>query len=136
MDSKFELSITQTHISTLQNIISRMTNYSLNVKTWCVTLSTGLIVALIQKQSQCYYWIGFIPITLFYFLDCYYLGLEKCFREIYDEFIKKLSTDTNIEELLKFSLNNRIAKNLLKAFCSISTTPFYFIMYGIMWFVS
>ena len=81
----------QTHILILQGIISRMANYSLNIKTWYVTLLTGVIVVLIDTQKANYYWIGFIPIILFYLLDCYHLGLGRCFREVYDEFIASLS---------------------------------------------
>jgi len=38
MDNKSEMAITQTHISTLQNIIARLSNYSMSCKTWAVTI--------------------------------------------------------------------------------------------------
>ena len=136
MCSKFESAIVQTHIATLQGIISRMANYSVNIKTWCITLLTGVIVVLIEKQSSNYSWIGCIPITLFYLLDCYYLGLERCFRGVYDEFIKSLSTDKTIEQLLQFNLKDKVCTSFFNAFISFSTTPFYFFMYVIVFCVS
>lgn len=58
-------------------------------------------------------------------LDCYYLGFERCFRDIYNNFIKILPKDIPIEETLKFNLKGKIFKSFLKAFISISATPFY-----------
>ena len=130
MNPKYDLAITQTHISTLQNVIARMSNYSLNSKTWAVTLLTGLIVILMDQSKICYYWISFIPITLFFLLDCYYLGLEKAFRDIYNEFLSDLSSDKEIDAILKFSLKGRRFQNFLKSFISFSTTPYYVALYA------
>ena len=77
MNPKYDLAITQTHISTLQNVIARMSNYSLNSKTWAVTLLTGLIVILMDQSKICYYWISFIPITLFFFIRLLLLRIRK-----------------------------------------------------------
>ena len=49
MEKKIEMAITQTHINTLQNIIARHANYSVNCKTWCITIITALCIIFFEK---------------------------------------------------------------------------------------
>jgi hypothetical protein len=84
---KMDLAITQTHISTLQNIITRLSNYSMNCKTWAVTIVSALCVVIFDPEKITYFYIVIIPIVIFWLFDCYYLGLEKSFRKIYDDFL-------------------------------------------------
>ena len=71
-----ENSAVQAHISMLQGIINRMAANSANCKTWTVTLVAAMLVLLVDKEMKIpNAWVCLIPIVLFYFLDCYYLGL-------------------------------------------------------------
>ncbi|MCL2593091.1 MAG: hypothetical protein FWD82_06970 [Defluviitaleaceae bacterium] len=127
MDNKLEMAITQTHISTLQNIIARLSNYSMSCKTWAVTIVSALCVVIFDPQKITYFYIIIIPISIFWLFDCYYLGLEKTFREIYIEFLVKIkNNDTNICDDMKIVLKGKRLINFLKALISISTTPLYF----------
>ncbi|MDR3046239.1 MAG: hypothetical protein LBU51_01320 [Bacteroidales bacterium] len=126
MSGKIELAITQTHISTLQNIIARLSNYSMNCKTWAVTLVAALCVVLFDPQKICYFYIIFAPIVIFWLFDCYYLGLETAFRTIYDTFLVDIANEnTNIVDDMKFSLKKKRLCNFFKAMFSISTTLLY-----------
>jgi hypothetical protein len=80
------------HLEFYQSIISRMANNSASCKTWSITLTSALIVLSIDK-SNISIWISLIPILIFYFLDSFYLGLEREFRDSYNEFLVKLNTD-------------------------------------------
>ena len=127
MENKPEMAITQTHIATLQNIIARLSNYSMNCKTWAVTIVSALCVVIFDPQKITFFYVVIIPILIFWLLDCYYLGLEKTFREIYVEFLKKIEiNDTNICDDIKINLKGKRFINFLKALISISTTPLYF----------
>jgi hypothetical protein len=126
MIPKADLAITQTHINTLQSIIARLSNYSMNCKTWAVTLAAALCVVVFDPQKICYFYVIFAPIVIFWLFDCYYLGLEKTFRKIYDEFLINIKTEnTNICEDIKFSLKGKRLLNFFKAMGSMSTTPLY-----------
>ena len=125
----------QTHVNILQNIISRMATNSANCKTWGITIISAIIVLLIDKSKTEFYYIIYIPLVLFYCLDCFYLGLERFFRDQYKKFIDDL-------ESTQFSFNNVYKligggnwKDKLKytasAAKSFSTTPFYAI-FGIL----
>jgi hypothetical protein len=126
MQSKVESSITQTHINTLQNIIARLSNYSMNCKTWAVTIVSALCVVIFDPQKVTYFYIIIVPIFIFWLFDCYYLGLEKSFRSIYDDFLIKIKVEnTNICDDIKISLKGKRLLNFLKALISVSTTPLY-----------
>jgi hypothetical protein len=94
MDTKISMNITQTHINTLQNIISRHASYSLNCKTWCITIVSALGVILFEKRQCINIVVILFPVIVFFLLDCYYLGLERLFKDIYEDFLYKLKTNT------------------------------------------
>jgi hypothetical protein len=127
MNEKTESAITQTHIATLQNIIARLSSYSMNCKTWAVTIVSALCVVIFDPQKITYFYIVIIPIIIFWLFDCYYLGLEKTFRSIYDDFLKKIkNNDTNMCDDIQISIKGKRLINFLKALISVSTTPLYF----------
>jgi hypothetical protein len=140
MINKIELAITQTHIATLQNIIARLSNYSMNCKTWAVTIVSALCVVIFDPQRVTYFYVVIIPIIIFWLFDCYYLGLEKTFRDIYADFLTKIQNDnTNICDDIKIVLKGKRLKNFLRALISVSTTPLYlalavivFLLYAIV----
>jgi hypothetical protein len=84
----------RTYLNILQGVINRMATNSASSKTWCIALVSAIIVVLADQGKADYVWISVIPVTLFFLLDAYYLGLEKRFRALYDEFIQKLHTDS------------------------------------------
>lgn len=76
-----------------QDIINRMRFNSFLIKGWTVTLVS---VALLLKGNDCHVFIAFIPLISFWYLDAYFIRLERCYRELYDWIIR-----------------NRLAKNEL-----------------------
>jgi len=136
MNEKINMEITQTHINTLQSIISRHANYSLNCKAWCVTVITAMIIFFYEERQTINSFIFLLPIIVFYLLDCFYLGLERLFKQNYNDFIKKLQTDSKIEKDIKISTKG---KNkfifFLKGFVSFSTTPIYLVMCIFIFFI-
>jgi hypothetical protein len=129
MDEKISMEITQTHINTLQSIISRHANYSVNCKTWAITIFSALAVFFLEKSSNTNKCIIVFPIILFYLLDCYYLGLERMFRDIYDKFIESFNNDSLIKKdiIIDLDKKNKVLY-FLKGFISFSTTPVYVLL--------
>ena len=138
MDSKkkmevLESSAVQSHISMLQGIINRMAGNSANCKNWTVTLVAAMLVLLVDKEMKIpNAWICLIPIALFYFLDCYYLGLERLCIASQNGFLKRIYNDEGwIESLYKVDgLKDKCKQfcNVIKAMGSVSTTPFYLVV--------
>ena len=127
-----ERSAVQAHISMLQGIINRMANNSANCKTWTITIVAAMLVLLVDKNYNIpNAWICFIPIALFYLIDCYYLGLERLCIKSQKNFIAKVSNDNFVNELfIVHELSGFFTQlcSTIKATVSFSTTPFYLIV--------
>ena len=127
-----ESSAIQTHINILQNVINRMAGNSANSKTWAITIISAIIVLLIDKSKTDVFYIAYIPLIRFFFLDCFCLGLERHFKTLYDRFITNMESE-NFDFKIVYKLQG--PENLLeKIKCttfsawSFSTTPFYAIL--------
>lgn len=130
----FESPSVQSYLNILQSVINRMAANSSGCKTWCITLVSAIIVIIADKGKPAYITISVVPIVLFLFLDAYYLGLERLFRTLYNNFIKKLHSDTaSVDDV--FIVTPGTVKEILlatlKSLSSISIWPFYLLM-GLM----
>lgn len=124
-----DCSAVQAHIAMLQGIISRMANNSANCKTWAVTIIAAMLVLIADKNMGFTdIWICYIPVALFFLLDCYYLGLERVFIKDQENFLQKVPSGNYADDLYvikglpKFGGQLRSTINAMKSF---STTPFY-----------
>jgi hypothetical protein len=97
------------YVELLQRNIDRMANNSANCKNWLVAIVTGaLAISFSQDAVACDMHILIITLMiavtlLFYFMDCYYLGLERRFKNAEKLFVaecKKDDNETNIKLLL------------------------------------
>lgn len=128
----FESPSVQSYLTILQSVISRMATNSSSCKTWCVTLVSAIVVIIADKSKPNYVWISVIPILLFLLLDAYYLSLERQFRVVYNDFIRKLHFGkATVEDV--FYVVPRLGVSatsikILKAGVSISIWPFYVLL--------
>jgi len=89
----FESGSVQSYLGILQGVINRMAGNSSGCKTWCIALVSAIVVIIADKGRPEFIWISAIPIGLLFVLDAYYLGLEKHFRDTYNDFVKKVHAD-------------------------------------------
>jgi len=119
----------QSYLSILQAVIGRMGTNSTGCKTWCVALVSAITVIISDKGNPNYLWASIIPLGLFFFLDSYYLSLERRFRQLYNDFIRKLHSDSaTIEDVFIVTLDAGLCETIsstFKAAISISIWPFY-----------
>ncbi len=81
-----------------------------------------------EKERPTYIWISAFPIALFLFLDAYYLGLERRFRDLYNVFIKKVhGGGVTVEDVFIVTPGSggRILLSAFLSLFSISVLPFY-----------
>ena len=146
-------SAVQAHISMLQGIINRMAANSANCKTWAITILAAMLVLLVEsKICSDKLWICYIPIGLFFFLDCFYLGLERSFIKKQNNFINKIHKGEDYEKDL-FVVKKSEKKWYQKAWAiikkfflqlfdtviaifSFSTLPFYGFILGFIYFLT
>jgi hypothetical protein len=109
-----------------------MATNSASCKTWCVTLVSAIVVIIADKAKPNYIWISIVPIALFFLLDAYYLSLERQFRTVYNDFIRKLhfgnATVDNVFYVAPRTGVSTDIMNILRAAGSISIWPFYVLL--------
>jgi len=75
----------------VQDIIKRMALNSFLIKGWTITL---VVATLLLKGGKFQAFIAFIPILVFWYLDAYFLWLERLYRRLYDWIrTNRLTTD-------------------------------------------
>ncbi len=119
----------QAQIQMYQGIISRMANNSANCKTWAITIIAAMLVLIADdKIGSSNMWICYIPVILFFFLDSYYLTLERIFIGKQKEFVNKINSNQNCYNDI-FIVGEISGKqqfcDFFKCIFSISIFPFY-----------
>ena len=132
-------SAVQAHINMLQGIINRMATNSANCKTWAITILAAMLVLVVEdKICSDKLWICYVPIGLFFFLDCFYLGLERNFIKTQNDFVNKINNEEDITKdlfVIKANKTENFCQKIgyqfwhtMKAIFSFSTLPFYGIL--------
>ena len=85
------------HIDMLQGVISRMAKNSASCKSWAIPLVTAIIMLALEKGIVPTT-AAYIPVGLFYLLDCFYLGLERKYKARQQDFIAKLNNGDDISK--------------------------------------
>lgn len=124
----FQISEDSRHyISLLDKTISRMATCSANCKAWLIALITGGLT-FSDKITAEYMWIFLFPSLLFFFLDSYYLGIQRRFRIIEQDFLKKLREQENVSNFIYSFDIKPLGSNwrwTFSAMKSLSTAIFY-----------
>lgn len=108
--------------------MSRMASNSANCKVCAVSIFTA-VLALSNYDGVEMCLIASIPTVLMLLTDAYYLGHERRFKNICNEFVAKIK-DGQEPELFCIPKSSRSEqlKGLWRGLFSFSTTPFYSIL--------
>jgi len=84
------------YLQMMQSNIERMAANSANCKIWMVAFVTAFM-ALGSSIAVARYWhlLGIIPILLFWYLDTFYLHLERAMRNRERDFLNKIAAGDN-----------------------------------------
>lgn len=124
-----EVTDVKNHLEFLQNIIQRMASNSSSCKTWCITIISAMLVVFAENSKPNVMTITYIPTILFLLLDAYYLGLEKGFRDSYDELVDNIHDNKlEIKDIYRIKIKGNMCGLTFKAFKSLSVWPFYLVI--------
>ena len=87
------------YLDLLQAAIVRMATNSFVAKGWSISLTTAFIIFALRESNLKLAWVGGIPVICFWFLDAYYLSLERKFRQLFSA----AATDASVA-LLDFNM--------------------------------
>lgn len=90
------------HLTLIQNIITRMASNSFFLKGWAVTLVSAILALASQNSNHRLVLIAYVPLIAFWLLNGFFLKQERMYRKLYEEVIK----DEN--KIEPFSLNAKI----------------------------
>ncbi len=116
------------HLEFIHNTIGRMSTNSFIIKGWCITIFAAVYTLSNKDADQTYNLINYIIIPVFWFLNAYFLQLERKFRLLYNKV--RLLDDANVD----FSMNIKSSEfetsqtNLFSCFFSKSLWPLYLIL--------
>ncbi|AMP97884.1 hypothetical protein AY601_0945 [Pedobacter cryoconitis] len=83
------------HLEFIQAVITRANSNSFLLKGWAITLVSALVAFAGEAKNANYVAVTFIAIPIFWYLDAYYLALERKFRWLYDDI--RLLKDEDID---------------------------------------
>ncbi len=128
------------YLQMMQEDINRMAMNSANTKTWLVTL-VAAILAIGCSMEDVHYWLllALVPILALWYLDAYYLKLEREFRNREQNYINLKRTGASSRELndalYDFSplpkKTDDAKNNFVETKCQLfkkAVCPIYFIM--------
>lgn len=120
------------HLEFIQNIINRMNSNSFQIKEWMVTIVSALLALYASSDNVTYIFVAIVPTLLFWYLDAYYLQLERKFRGLYDD-VKDPE-----KSIPFFSMDITNYKDGRFKFCeclfSKTTAPLYLLIAGFLFF--
>ena len=73
------------YLEAIQRVVDRLSNISFILKGWAVSLVAGLMALAASGSNQGFVLIAYIPIVVFWFLDAYFLMMERQYRELFKE---------------------------------------------------
>ncbi len=122
------------HLEFIQASISRMSGNLFLLKGWSITLIAALFALAAKDTNQAYIVVAYFPLFIFWFLDGYFLSMERRFRSLY-EHVRQLK-----EEEIDFSMNTEPYKSdpqnqLISTLFSRTLFPYYFTLALLMIFL-
>lgn len=115
------------YLEMIENIIQRMASNSFQLKGWSVTLVSligGLAAAGSDKR---FILLAFIPEIAFWFLDSFYLQLERKYKALYKEAVSRDEADIDFSmDTNRISYSAEDAKRICYCRCLFSLTEWLF----------
>ena len=121
-----ESSSVQAHLTIVQNVIHRMAENSRSCKQWCVIMVAAILVLAAVTMSPRHALIALAPVSLFLFLDTYYLALERAFRTSYNNFVAKVhERRLTLTDLYDVRPTGPVPRHFIASLRSFSIWQFY-----------
>ena len=123
------------HLEMIEALIERMAKNCFQIKGWTITLVSLVGTFSTRDADKRFILLAFIPILVFWYLDAYYLHLERRYRGLYREVAEKGEDKINFNldtSVVPFSPKEKKRSRYYRCFFSPSVLPFYSIIAGIL----
>jgi len=117
----------------VQGVINRMGTNSFLVKGWAITL---VVATLLLRGESYQYFIAFLPWFMFWYLDGYFLRLERLYRKLFNWLLEnRLRSRDFLFDMNSKSLEKRFGKDvgcLWQIMLSKTLAVFYSLLFAII----
>ena len=110
------------HLEFIQNVIDRLSTSAFLFKGWAITIAAGLAAVVSLGTKRDLIVVAIIATALFWLIDAFYLSVERCYRDLYEEVAKASPDSIDFSMKLKHPVN---ARRWLSAAFSRVLIPFY-----------
>lgn len=117
------------YFSIIQNVITRMAQNSFLIKAWSATLLAAIIVLTYSIINLLIFGVLLLIIIMFWYLDSYYLKLERLYRRLYNSKVEEYNDLSKRNNMVLFELNYKTfikeEQKVLRIMISKSEALFY-----------
>lgn len=114
------------HLEMLQAVISKMSNNSFVIKSWCVTLVAGLLALSAKDSNHTLVFIAYLPLLMMWGMDAFYLRQERLYRQLYDECRAQLDAPAD------FSMSTTAVEPQTPSWLRVTVSRTLLLFYGTM----
>ncbi|MDR2034893.1 MAG: hypothetical protein LBP89_09780 [Helicobacteraceae bacterium] len=80
------------HLKFIQDVINRLSSNTFLLKGWSITIIGAIFTATLTTGNYNLLWVILGAVLIFWFIDAYYLALERRYRNLYSR-VAELSAD-------------------------------------------
>lgn len=111
------------HLEMIQSIIEKMSRNSFQLKGWTMTLIVATVTLSSKDSNRRYMLFSIVPAIGFWFLNAYYLMIERKYTELYDQVRQKPNDE--IDFSMKTDHISEDRTKYMKCFFAKSNLLFY-----------
>lgn len=116
-------------IDLIQAVITRTANNSYLLKGWLITLISVILAfhkdSVVMSSMTSLSLVLCLPVTVFWYLDAFFLHKEKCYRKLYDWVIQNRETSNEYLYSLDYTRFENKVKSPFKLMWSKTLFPIY-----------
>lgn len=123
------------HLEMIEAVIEGMGNNSFQLKGWAVTLVALVGALAAQGSDKRFFLLAFVPLFAFWFLDSFYLQMERKYKVLYKRVSGKAESDIDFNmDTRSVTYTEDEARRICFCSCLFSKTewPFYLIIAGVV----
>lgn len=113
----------ETCLTSLQNTIGRLSGHSFGAKGWAITVTSGFIAAAVSQNKPQLLVGSVLPCLFFWWLDAYYLMLERRFRRKFIALLENPQSKVTAEIFAHETTQDEVG--VLKTLFSANLVIFY-----------
>ena len=115
------------HLEMIESVIERMGNNSFQLKGWAVTLVSLVGALAAQGSDKKFFLLAFIPLIAFWFLDAFYLQIERKYKILYKNVSGKIENEIDFNmDTRKIVCEGEDSNRICFWNCLFSTTEWAF----------